>query len=152
MIHRLRANIHQNKPIYTGFSILEIFKVHVYRFHYDVILARYGLNGRLLFTDTDSFCYSVQTNDLYDDMTAFLDHLDTSSYPKDHPLCTSQNAKMLGKFKDECNGFAHGVRGTSFQDVLVVSIEGTYKMTAKGIKKSYIQKTRSGQVLEFNVA
>ena len=152
MIHRLRAKIHQNKPIYTGFSTLEIFKVHMYRFHYDVMLTTYGLNCRLLFTDTDSFCYSIQTNDLYDDMTAFLDHLDTSSYPKDHPLCTSQNAKMLGKFKDECNGFAPGVRGTSFQDVLVVSIEGTYKMTAKGIKKAYIQKTRSGQVLEFNVA
>ena len=76
----------------------------MYRFHYDVMLARYGLNCRLLFTDTDSFCYSIQTNDLYDDMTTFLDHLDTSSYPKDHPLYTSQNAKVLGKFKNECNG------------------------------------------------
>jgi len=141
MIHRLRAKIHQNKPIYTGFSILEIFKVHMYRFHYDVMLARYGLNCRLLFTDTDSFCYSIQTNDLYDAMTAFLDHLDTSSYPKDHPLHTSQNAKMLGKFKYECNGFAPGVRGTSFQDVLVVSIEGTYKMTAKGIKNPTFKNT-----------
>ena len=54
MIHRLRAKIHQNKPIYTGFSILELSKVHMYRFHYDVMLAKYGLNCRLLFTDTDS--------------------------------------------------------------------------------------------------
>ena len=104
MIHRLRAKIHQNKPIYTGFSILELSKVHMYRFHYDVMLAKYGLNCRLLFTDTDSFCYSIHTEDLYDDMTTFLEHLDTSTYPKDHPLYTSLNAKVLGKFKDECNG------------------------------------------------
>ena len=86
MIHRLRAKIRQNKPIFTGFSILELSKVHMYRFHYDVMLAKYGLNCRLLFTDTDSFCNSIQTEDLYDDMTMFLEHLDTSTYPKDHPL------------------------------------------------------------------
>jgi len=28
-------------------------------------LAKYGLNCRLLFTDTDSFCYSITTDDLY---------------------------------------------------------------------------------------
>jgi len=55
MIHRMKAKIYQNKPIYTGFSILELSKAHMYRFHYDVMLAKYGLNCRLLFTDTDSF-------------------------------------------------------------------------------------------------
>jgi len=74
----------------------------------DVMLARYGLDCRLLFTDTDSFCYSVQTDDLYDDMTTFLEHLATSSYPNDHPLYTSQKAKVLGKFKDKCNAHTDG--------------------------------------------
>jgi len=141
MIHRLRAKIHQNKPIYTSFSILELSKVHVYRFHYDVILAKYGLNCRLLFTDTDSFCYSIQTDDLYDDMAAFLDHLDTSSYPKDHPLYTSLNAKVLGKFKDECNNMAPlefvGLRSKMYS---LLTSKRLAKMTAKGIKKSYVQK------------
>ena len=36
-------------------------------------------------TDTHSLCYSIRTKDLYDGMTTFLDHLDTSSYPNDHP-------------------------------------------------------------------
>jgi len=141
MIHRLKAKIHQNKPIYTGFSILEISKAHMYRFHYDVMLAKYGLDCRLLFTDTDSFCYSIRTDDVYDDMTTFLDHLDTSSYPKDHPLYTSRNAKGSGKFKDECNGVAPlefvGLRSKMYS--LLVSREQT-KMTAKGVKKSYIEK------------
>jgi len=141
MIHRLRAKIHQNKPIYTGFSILEISKAHMYRFHYDVMLAKYGLDCRLLFTDTDSFCYSIRTTDLYDDMTTFSDHLDTSSYPKDHPLYSPRNAKVLGKFKDECNGVAPlefvGLRSKMYS--LLVSRKQT-KIAAKGVKKSYIEK------------
>ena len=44
MIHRLPTKIKQNKPIYTGHSILELSKVHMYRFHYDVMLAKYGLD------------------------------------------------------------------------------------------------------------
>jgi len=41
MIHHLPNKIKQNKPIYTGFSILEISKAHMFRFHYDVVLAKY---------------------------------------------------------------------------------------------------------------
>jgi len=125
--------------MYTSFSILELSKVHMYRFHYDVILAKYGLNCRLLFTDTDSFCYSIQTEDLYDDMAAFLDHLDTSSYTKDHPLYTSLNAKVLGKFKEECNNMASlefvGLRSKMYS---LLTSRRLAKMTAKGIKKSYV--------------
>jgi len=96
MIRRLRQNspFQWNQPIYTGFSILEISKIHMCRFHYDVMLAKHGLDCRLLFIDIDSFYYSIRTNDLYDDMTTFLHHFDTSSYL----LYTSQNAKVLGKF------------------------------------------------------
>ena len=112
MIHRVRPQIKQNKPIYTGFTILELSKVHMYRFHYDVMLAKYGLDCKLLFTDTDSLCYHIKTDDLYRDMQTFSDDLDTSSYPTDSgrdaldTLYNPRNAKVLGKFKDECNGTA----------------------------------------------
>ena len=84
----------------------------MYRFHYDIVLAKYGLDCRLLFTDTDSFCYHIKTDDVYIDMHTFSDDLDTSSYPRDSEsdalktLYSSKNAKVLGKFKDECNGTA----------------------------------------------
>jgi len=113
----------------------------MYRFHYDVMLAKYGLNCRLLFTDTDSLCYSITTDDLYDDMTTLSHHLDTSSYRHDHPLYSSENAKVLGKFKDECDGVAPiefvGLRSKMYS--LLVSRSQT-KITAKGIKKSYVKK------------
>ena len=31
---------------------------------------------------------------------------DTSNYPKDHPLYSETNKKVLGKMKDECGGDA----------------------------------------------
>ena len=48
-------------------------------------------------------CYHVQTNDVYADMLND-DMYDTSDYPVDHPLHSLKNKKVLGKFKDECNG------------------------------------------------
>ena len=67
------------------------------------MLAKYGLDCRLLFTDTDSFCYHTKTDDVYIDMQTFSDDLDTSSYPKDSThdalktLYSPQNAKVLGE-------------------------------------------------------
>jgi len=119
----------------------------MYRFHYDVVLAKYRLNCRLLFTDTDSFCYHIKTDDVYRDMYTFSDDLITSSYPRDsahdtlRTLYSSKNAKVLGKFKDECHGTAPlefvGLRSKMYS--LSVSRQQT-KMTAKGIKKSFVKK------------
>jgi hypothetical protein len=30
--------------------------------------------------------------------------LDTSNYPRDHPLYSAENMKVIGKMKDECSG------------------------------------------------
>ena len=35
-----------------------------------------------------------------------FDLYDTSNYPKDHPLFSAANKKLLGKMKDECGGLA----------------------------------------------
>jgi len=84
MIQHLRVRIHENKPIYTGYTILELSNAHMYRFHYDIMLAKYSaLNCRLLFSDTGSLCYHIVTEDLYRDLTTIKGHLDTSNYPKD---------------------------------------------------------------------
>ncbi|KAE9538460.1 hypothetical protein AGLY_005559, partial [Aphis glycines] len=57
------------KPIYIGFSVLELSKVLMYGFHYDVMKRHYGDKIDLLYTDTDSLFYRVVTNDFYDDLT-----------------------------------------------------------------------------------
>lgn len=57
-----------NRPIYVGFSILDLSKVLMYDFHYNYIKKRYEDCASLCFTDTDSLCYDISTADLYEDM------------------------------------------------------------------------------------
>ncbi|CAL1535718.1 unnamed protein product [Lymnaea stagnalis] len=99
-----KVQITLNKPIYIGFSVLEISKTLIYDFHYNFIRKKYKDKARLLFTDTDSLCYEIETEDLYDDLLQELDRFDTSDYPKDHKLHSDVNKKVIGKMKDETNG------------------------------------------------
>ena len=40
----------------------------MYDFHYGFIKNKYDNKARLLFTDTDSLCYEIQTDDMHQDM------------------------------------------------------------------------------------
>ncbi len=51
------------KPIYAGFSILELSKYHMYGFHYNIMEPRYNENIELLMTDTDILAYKINTGD-----------------------------------------------------------------------------------------
>lgn len=55
-------------------------------FHYNSIKQKYGDKAKLLFTDTDSLCYHVTTEDIYKDWSCNSDQFDVSDYPKDHAL------------------------------------------------------------------
>jgi hypothetical protein len=57
----------------------------------------YGLNARLLLSDTDSLFHHLFTDYVYRDMSEYIDLLDTSGYPRDHPLYSAVNAKVTGK-------------------------------------------------------
>lgn len=105
-IQMLPTTVLYDKPIYIGFTILELSKCVMYEFHYDYMLPKYGENIKLLYTDTDSFVYKITTNNFYDDIKADLtSRFDTSDLPPENiyhlPLV---NKKVVGKMKDECNG------------------------------------------------
>lgn len=101
-----KENIIFDKPIYIGFSVLEISKFKMYDFHYRIMKPRYGPNIDVLYMDTDAFFYKIRTGDFYNDLahdSEFNKHFDLSDYPVNHECYSSKNKKVLGKFKDECN-------------------------------------------------
>ena len=61
------ATLTLNRPIYVGFTVLELSKLHMYDFHYNHMKVKYPHANQLLllFTDTDSLSYVVQTEDIY---------------------------------------------------------------------------------------
>ncbi|KAL9979617.1 hypothetical protein ACROYT_G017300 [Oculina patagonica] len=93
-----------NKPVYTGMSILDISKILMYDFFYNEIKMEYGKRCELLYTDTDSLLLEIETEDIYEDIYRNKTLYDTSDYPKEHPLHSNENKKVLGKMKDECAG------------------------------------------------
>ena len=98
-----KPSINFNKPIYLGMCILDYSKLHMYEFYYNVINKLWP-NNYLVGSDTDSFFLSIESPDIYKDKEKIIDELDTSDYPKDHPLYSIKNKKVMGKFKDELNG------------------------------------------------
>ena len=76
----------------------------MYSFYYDVLKQKYKENIRLIYTDTVSYVLKTMTNDVYDDFNTIKEHMDFSGYDKNHQCYDPTNKKVLGKFKDECDG------------------------------------------------
>jgi hypothetical protein len=104
--HMLKQRLYLNRPIYVGFTILDVSKTLMYDIHYNYIKKTYGQCAKLLFTDTDSLCYNISTENIYEDMMRDIHLFDTSEYDPEHPLYSTENKKVLGKMKDETHGIA----------------------------------------------
>ena len=62
-VKMLQPKLVLKRPIYAGMVILDLAKLLMYDFYYNV-LKKYGDRVDLLFTDTDSLCISVNTQDV----------------------------------------------------------------------------------------
>ena len=103
-VEKLKETVKLNKPIYVGMSILDLSKLHMYSFYYDVLKNKYEDKVRLIYTDTDSFVTHIETEDIYDDFKEINKYMDFSGYDKEHKCYDVTNKKVLGKFKDEVDG------------------------------------------------
>ena len=80
-VHMKKTSLLMNKPVYLGACILDLSKTIMYDFHYNYIKPKYGDKAKLLFTDTDSLMYEIETEDFYKDISGDVkDRFDTSDY------------------------------------------------------------------------
>jgi hypothetical protein len=158
-IKSAKTEVKLDKPIYVGLSVLDLSKLHMYEFHYDYMKPKYGDDITLLFTDTDSLCYYIKTDDLYRDNKENADRFDFSNYKFKRPLvlfnthqqqlqfskdiyrtCDKTNEKKIGCFKDETDGIPIvefvGLRSKCYSVLLENEKD---KKTCKGVKKSYVK-------------
>ena len=93
-----------NKPIFVGFSVLDISKLQMYQFHYGYVKQFYGDRAALLYSDTDSLSYHIKTADVYEDMKLNSAYFDFSNYDRNHTLFDESKKQVIGYFKDEMGG------------------------------------------------
>ena len=98
-----RQEVVMNKPFQIGFSILELSKTLMYKWHYDYMKPKYRDKASLCYMDTDSFVYYIETEDFYEDIKNDIkENYDTSCYvDKIVPFRKGMNKKKVGLMKDE---------------------------------------------------
>ena len=137
-----KTRIVYDKPVYLGLCILDLSKTLMYDFHYNYIKEKYESKAKLLFTDTDSLAYEIQTEDFYKDISEDMEaKFDTSNYAEHHPLYSTKNVKVIGMFKDECGGeIMHEFVGLRAKLYSYKMYEGDETKKCKGVKSSVVKK------------
>ena len=103
-VHEIKPVLILNKPIYVGFTVLELSKWLMYDFHHNFIEIIFDADCWLLFTDTESLTNEIKSKNVY---KVFFKHkhlFDFSNFSKDLKFFNETNKKVIGKMKDEFGG------------------------------------------------
>ena len=76
-----KTEILMNKSVCLGISILELSKIIMYKFWYDLVKPKYGEKAKLCNMDTDSFIVYIKNIYIYKDIAEDVEtRFDTSDY------------------------------------------------------------------------
>ena len=127
-----------DKPTIVGAVILDLAKMFMAQFHYKVMKSEF--NCSLLYSDTDSFVYEIQCDDLYEAIASkphLKNSFDFSNFPTNHPLYDTTNAKTVLKFKDELGGkVIKRLCALKPKLYMMETMCGTTKTSARGTTRS----------------
>ena len=136
-----KLRVKMNKPVYLGFSILELSKITMYKFHYDYIKPKYNERANLCYMDTDSLIYHIKTDDVFKDISDDVtERFDTSNYCVDRPLPTNKNKKVLAMMKDEMGGIIIIEFVALAPKMYAFRTDNFVEKKAKGVKKCVVKK------------
>ena len=101
-IHEIKPVLTLNKPIYVGFTVLELSKWLMYDFHYNFIKKNFDAN--LLFTDTGSLTYEIKSkDDVYEKFFKRKHLFDFTEHQS--KFFDPTNKKLLAKWKTNTKEF-----------------------------------------------
>lgn len=119
-----------------GFTILERSKAFVFDHFYNKMRPRLP-EMEVLFTDTDSLCFSVPSTSTESALSKLDDIMDYSNYASTHPMHNKKNASQLGFWKDEMCGVRIeefvGLRSKTY----ALRTKNKTQSTCKGVVKGY---------------
>ena len=95
VVHKIMGTPSLKKAVYVGMCILDFSKTLMYDFHCNYIKKKY--NDKLLFADTVSLTYEIETEDAYKDFWSDKDKFDYSEYPENSPSFDKSNTKSYWK-------------------------------------------------------
>ena len=102
-IEMSKTQIHMNKPVSSGLSILDMFKTVMYEFWYDYIKPKCCENVKLCYLDANSFIVHVKKEDVYEHTAEGVDiRFVTSNSELDRPFPIEK--KVIGLMKDQLGG------------------------------------------------
>ena len=105
VMHRTR--VYLNRPLFCGQALLDISKGVMYNFMFNCIKNLYPLNSKLILMDTDSFCFVIVGENVYQDCLRNEKYwFDLSGYSTDRNnllyfMHSDRNKRKPGYFKDE---------------------------------------------------
>ena len=134
-IHKIKPVSLTNKPIYVGFSILELSKLLMYDFHYNYFKKYY--DAEPLFADTDILVYEIKgVDDVHDKIYSDKHLFNFSDYPKSSKFYDITNKKVAGKMKDEmCGKVNLGFCKLELKMYSFYTVDNEEKIRAKSVNK-----------------
>ena len=130
--HETKPVLILSKPIYVGFTVLDLSKWKMYDFYYN--FTKKNFDAELLFTDTVSLTYEIKSENVFEEFFKWKDMFDFSNYSKDSKFFDETNKKVIGKMKDEFGGvIVVEFVGLKSKIHSMKKIDGEECNTAKGV-------------------
>ena len=149
-IHQIKSVLILDKPVYVGFSILELSKLLMYKFHYEYVKNKF--DAKLLFTDTDSLVYEIKGKDVYEESFQDKELFHFSNYPINSKYYNPKSNAVLGKMKDEFKGQINSeFVGLKRKMYSLVSVDDEEVSKAKGVNKKMKHKEFVGVLFHRKV-
>ena len=148
IIEHYKPRVVYDKLVYVGTTVLDLSKLIMMKFYYDVIQKHFPNKHKKAYGDTDSGVYLIEHEDIYEWMKENKEHFDLSDMVR-ADLQDNTNKNVICKQKDEFNGQIPKVctalnpkvycfKHQAYNDKK--EIVNKEKKTCKGVSKSVVKK------------